>query len=145
MNLATLTGSLAAWTVLLPTGSGCFGRTKSLEWAMAVPGGVVQAVPYYVLILVVASAVTRVLTTRGSIRALLTNRTGTLLALTWVAVVASVNTVVSGQDSINPVQQFFAGACGDTVSYVAVAAVPLGFVTGYLARLSEAAEGWRDH
>jgi len=114
----------------------------SLGWAMAVPGGVVQAVPYYLVTLVLASAVTRVLTARASIRALLTNRSGTLLALTCVAVVASVNTVVTGQGSVNPVQQFFAGAYGDTVSYVAVAAVPLGFVTGYLARLSEAAEGW---
>lgn len=113
----------------------------SLAWALSVPGGVWLALLWLAIGFAGAAVAARIPDVRSIIRGLFTSRIAALLVLLCVAILASVNAALNVSEGVSPIRQFFAGAYGDIVGYVLVAAIPLGFASSYVARLSAAAEG----
>lgn len=115
--------------------------TVSLGWALVTPGGLGIAAIWWTFGL----AATFLLTFRPARRhvlALVSGRAFSTTALLCLAGLGVLNAATHspGQGMSTPAA-FFAGAYGDVASYVLVAAVPLAFATGFIARIADAAEG----
>lgn len=113
----------------------------SLGWASATPGGLWLGGSFFFVAFAFASAMSHLPHLQVSLRAALASRPVSVLSLVGVVAIASVNATFATPEGVSPVRQFFSGAFGDMVSYVLVAAVPLGFTTGFLVRVTEVMEG----
>lgn len=113
----------------------------SLPWALSMPQGVWAAIFWFTTSFAFTAMVTLPFRSRMNIQEFLNSRLGLLLSLSFIALIYSLYVALDGATIRSPIREFFAGTYGGIVGYVAVAVIPLGFATSYVARLSNSMHG----